>query len=307
MKTRECKTAARMAAMALTACAAFALAACGGDDEPSVEEVLSDKTTSVEYKLPGGSSHKYILFDYAGGGYVGSDTVSGKSCSVTLRQGPHHLVWTKGLSYYNKKLDAGMSVSGASFNPKDKTFTTPLQYGLFGDVTFTECDFEVTPATVQGGTVVCDEYATCALRIEVSDGNGHVAPPSPFYEKVIGKASGLPFVTAVPLSGGRYDTQGQTLMVVYSHASDDGRTDAMMGFQYDGRIRNVNDRRFLCPPEGIDGIRLEAEVRDEAGNIVPTTKMPKFSLRRGTTTTLRGPLFSGKESDWIVTMDPYWP
>ena len=61
----------------------------------------------------------------------------------------------------------------------------------------------------------------------------------------------------------------------------------------------------LCPLNGLDNIQLIAETYDKDGNSIPATILPLFSLRRGYTTILCGPLFSGTTSDWSVTMEPY--
>lgn len=306
MRKRTFNTAGALAALALALCAALPLSSCGGDDDEEGQAsgaALSEETTAVRFSLYDGSFRKYMLFDYAGGKYVGSDTVSGKTCSVILRQGMHHLVWMDGLDYFNNKTGAGYVKSGAEFNPKDKTVTTPLPYGLYDDVAFSECDFEVTPSSTQGGYVKCEDYVTCVLRIEPTDGNGNVSLSDVYSGKVFGKVTGLPLVTAVALTGSRYETKGQAEMVLFAAATYSDGAELAAGFQYEGKNMDVNRRRLLCPEGGIDGIQLTVEARDAAGG-TSKKKLPKFSLRRAHTTTLRGPVFSGTAADWTVTTEP---
>ena len=87
-----------MALLALTCIFTFALAACGDDDEPSVDELLSEETTPIEFELTDFEYYdKYYLFDYAGNRYVGADTISRSKFTINLRQGKHHLIWMKGV------------------------------------------------------------------------------------------------------------------------------------------------------------------------------------------------------------------
>ena len=91
-----------------------------------------------------------------------------------------------------------------------------------------------------------------------------------------------------------------TESIVYSHSCYDVQQ---------GRIVTealIEDSQYiLCPINGLDNIQLTAEVYDKDGNPISTTTLPKFNLRRGYTTILRGPLFSGSTSDWTVTMKQY--
>ena len=93
INTQTKLSARRLIKMTLACLMAVCLAACGGDDEPTVDELLSDKTTPVTFELPQGD---YYMFDYSGSRYVGSDTIHvDRSCKfeAELRQGKHHIIW----------------------------------------------------------------------------------------------------------------------------------------------------------------------------------------------------------------------
>lgn len=304
------KIISNLAMLALAVLMAVGFAACSSDDE-TVDEILSEKTTTVEYNLYDGRYRKYMLFDYAGSNYVSSDTVSGKSCKVTLRQGHHHLVWLDGLDYINKSIGAGFINSGASYNPGPRTVTTTIPYGLFGNVAYCEYDFEVTPVTNQGGTVKCDNYVTCALEIKITDLDERVDLPQLYDERIIGKVKGLPFINAVSLTGNGYNTQGQAELIVYTFIDPSiqytttpylQQVQVGVGYAVEGMTlnRNINDCKMLCPANGLNDVQLTMEVTDKDGNLLKTTILPKFSLKRGKTTVLCGPLFSGSTSDWQI-------
>ena len=68
MKAKELFSTNGLAALVLACLAIHGVTACSSDeDEPSVEELLSDKTTPVTFELKAGYYH---LFDFAGSHYV---------------------------------------------------------------------------------------------------------------------------------------------------------------------------------------------------------------------------------------------
>ena len=298
MRTKEIISASCFAMMTLASIFILGFTACSSDDEPSIDEILSDKTTTIAVELSDG---EFKLFDYAGSNYVKSDTFrlyyrgssSKMTVDVELRQGKHHLIWFETShddDYY------------LTFDPKTKTVE------LFGDdgwPQYAEYDYEVTeyltpahkPVFAPLGGEVKFEVTDCSERVEV--------PLNSWYPRssktiTIGKLKGYPIASEVSLHGNGYKASG----------SIDFDIDATSGYDYaNQKVTKVTIGTYgaarLLPEDGIDNIQLTAEVFDNDGNPIPTTQLPKFSVKRGHVTTLRGPLFSGTTADWEVTMEPY--
>ena len=283
MNTLTKLSASRLIVMTLACLMAVCLTACGGDDdEPTVDELLSEETTPIDFVLQDFGYHdKYFLFDYAGGRYVGSDTITKSECKLNLRQGKHHLIWMK--AQYG---------GNVGFNPENKMFATyDNSVGKTAiDVAYSEMDMEITPYLMPVKAVVCDKHFTVIasqLVIEVSDMDRwddlHIKPIDEYAEL---KVVGFPTVKSISWYGNGYEIEDR----------------------YDGIYTNIYDDTIelstICPTSGLDNIQVNVELWNTNGNKIPTTKLPTFSMRRKFTTVLRGPLFSGNTRDWTVEMIP---
>lgn len=297
MKTKELFSTNCLAIQVFASFVFLGFTACGSDDEPYIDEILSDKTTTVTVELSDG---EFQLFDYAGSNYVMSDTfrlyyhgTSKMSVDVELRQGKHHLIW------FETSHDDDCYLE---FDPKTKTVE------LFGDdgwPSYAEYDYEVTeyltpahkPVFSPLGGGVKFEVTDCSERIEVPLESRY---PRSSKTITIGKLKGYPIASEVSLHGNGYKTSG----------SIDFDIDATSRYDYAyQKVTEVTIGTYgaarLLPEDGIDNIQLTAEVFDKDGKPISTTQLPRFSVKRGHVTTLRGPLFSGITADWEVTMESY--
>lgn len=304
MNTQTRLSASRLIAMTLACLMAVCLAACGGDNEPSVDELLSDKTTPVTFQLPQGD---YYMFDYSGSRYVGSDTIHvdwlGK-CEVELRQGKHNILWVR----YGGD---GREYAGVIYDTATRRF---LHHGGRQELSYGWTGIEVSPY-LHPIQKVSLEYLTATLQIEPSDDlpfmpvdNGSyayegMAPVGLTYRFVaIGEFSGMPAVTSVSAVDGKCSIE-QTV----------GRFPiAAAGIFNSAKQEVAMSKRCiampvltLVPTDGMSDILLSSLVKDNADNPIITTSLPTFSIKPGFITILRGPLFSGSTADWTVTMDPY--
>lgn len=151
-------------------------------------------------------------------------------------------------------------------------------------IVYCEKDLEVTPYLLPVQKIEY-KHITCELNIEVTDNARWLTSQT----EPKGRITGIPSVASVSLVGNEYRLNDVKFPV-----------DSIR------RYESKYPRRFmLCPSDGLDNIQPIAEIIDKNGNAIPTTSIPKFSLRRGYTTTIRGPLLSGSSSDWTVTMEPY--
>ena len=273
-------SASRLVTLALACVLTFSFAACSGDDdELSVDELLSEKTTPIDFEFDGFEYlDRYFLFDYAGSRFVGSDTITRSKCTLELRQGKHHLIWMKG--QYGSDVD---------FIPESRTFSghTTSIYAAYA-----EMDIEVTPYLMPVQKVKFQkriQMEGSSLEVMVTDIGKTLQTPSGIKVSREIKVTGFPFMNNVSLDGNSYDIEYETY--------------AEWGF-FDIEENTVGTWLYtLCPTNRIEDIQLKVEVKDINGNRIPTTALPKIYLQRGCTTLLRGPLFSGDTSDWTVTVE----
>ncbi len=310
------------------------IASCGGDggnnDGNNTDEPLSDKTTPVTFIIDNGL---FYMFDYSGSRYIGSDTVeiwNGRTdlknnVDIDLRQGKHHVLWMSGLSLYDWNRYSG-EPSYIHFNPNSQTITAvgknPLDsYG----VNYAECDVTVKEYLLPKQNLAFKPL-TANIRVEVTDYSYEVKKA--FNKRfAIGVMKGYPYVSSTSLYGDSYtmatpssDYSLELNDNLISSINSKSPTEALISsyttmkeYSYESSwfgveeisINVQNSHYILCPAKGLENIQLTAEVQDKNGNPITTTALPKISLRRGYTTVLRGPLFSGTTSDWMVTMEPY--
>ena len=305
-------SAIRMITFMLMCMCTFCLTSCGGDDDLSIDEILSQETTPIDFQLAEYNNRydKYFLFDYAGNSYVGSDTVSSYKCTIDLRQGKHHLLWIKGIDdepKYGKKYYAGIH-----YDPQEKTITDyGDSYSYSEKIIYSETDLEVTQYLMPVQQIRPANYICGLIQVEISDMSDDVEQPRDrsgdedydpvsqyrYSRPVVGTVSGFPNVSKVSLTGNDY-----------TQKKESSSCDILLQYHYD----RVGEREFslraigsLCPKSGIDNIQLTVDMKDKNGSHIPTTALPRCSLKRGYTTVLRGPLFSGTTSDWTVTMEPF--
>lgn len=274
--------ASRLAFLSLAASITISFTACSSDAEPTIDEVLSKDTTPIDFELTDFSRYdKYILFDYAGSNYVKSDTASQSKCTVNLRQGKHHIIWVR------------MSAKD-NFNPEDKTITIGEHWQFPSLVNYTEMDFEVSPYLMPVKQVNWENSVMCVLGIQITDIDETLKHSDIYEEDCCGRITGLPFVKKVSLTSDYYETDKDLELRVFAVNGNSNST------KKDSVI--VMASRMFCPVNGLNNIQLKTEAQDENGNLVTGTTIPKFSLKRGHTTILRGPLFSGTTADWKVTI-----
>lgn len=303
------------------------LFACSSDD--SIDDLLSQETTPVTFELDNGISY---MFDYAGNHYVGSDTVEiyngkyysdGKSfpndVEVNLRQGKHHILWFKGLSEsYNQD-------SGISFNPETKIIEIKGDNTIpNSSLSYAECDVNVSEYLLPTQKLQFTPL-TARVVIEISDNPPSVMSADRKYYAV-GKITNYPLVTSVSLLGKNYtmydgniESEISLNQLISTFNPPSSPTELMIcsyldwvetGFTGEGTIRAYgrtglrvqSPKNILCPANGIDNIQLGVDMVDKDGKHIATTPLPKISIKRGYTTYLYGPLFSGFTSDWIVKM-----
>lgn len=288
MKKRAPLFASYLTVLTLACVFTFSLIACSDDDdEPTIDELLSEETTPIDFEFEDFEYHdRYFLFDYAGNNYVGSDTLTTSKCTLDLRQGKHHLIWMKGL--YGRDVD---------FIPQNRTFSG---YTSNINVTYTEMDIEVSPflmpvkkvtlkkkKQIEGNT----SLAIMVTDIDKVDINDEIDINDINASKKI-KVTGFPFMNNISLDGNSYEIEKEiyTYWVHFIISKED-----LVGISL----------HTLCPTSRIEDIQLKVEVWDAKGKPIPTTTLPKISLECGYTTDLHGPLFSGSTADWTVTMEPF--
>lgn len=314
MKSKAFTTASRLAILALALTTALSFNSCSKDEgnEPSVEELLSEETTPVEFKFPyyTSSSDRYILFDYAGNNFVRSDSTQWGGITIDLRQGKHRLLWLHGLT-----IDEEYS-GGVRYDPKSQTCVMCEERGFTtgnGFVLYEEKNIEVFPYLLPVQEINFGNTIMCSISINITDVADNLSLPEQignsryqFIQPAIGKMKGYPFVREVSVTGNAYKLKrgGAEKEICTYYFYDSRHRDWKIEDHFEVVVDRNNVKYMLCPLNGIDNIQLTAEVNDKDGKPVPTTTLPKFSIRRGYETVLTGPLFSGSTSDWTVEMVP---
>lgn len=248
-------------------------------DESGIDEILSDQTTPVTFEFEKGM---HFMYDYAGAHFVKGDTINilkKGEVKCNLRQGKHSIVWLKDASYDGNKLYE------VHYDAQRKMIIRNNDYPILNhDVEYAVNEVNVSEYMLPTQTI---DYSSIMAKIEI------VATDYDVYQGIDGLsgiAKGFPNILSVCLTDGAYES-GEPL----------GETK----FFYSSNIKMFYTNNIiciLCPKDGLDNIQLSAEVKDANGQIIPTTQLPKCSIRRGYITTLAGPLFSGSTSDWEVNV-----
>lgn len=282
MKTSCSQKTSYFAILSLAYIMALTTAACSGNDNEHISGVpLSEETTPIDFEFENFEHlDKYILFDYAGNRYVGSDTIFRSKCTLNLRQGKHHLIWMKGV--YG---------SDVGFNPEARSFSGNNTSVV---ASYAEMDIEVTPYLMPAKQVDCSKQITITgggVNVEITDMDGDFRIPSGAEASERIRVSGFPLVDKISLDGSSYET----LKDVSTYLCF-----------FDERGESVGFSLYtLRPDNNVEKLQMKVEVKDVGGNHIPTTTLPAVSLQRGYITIMRGPLFSGSTADWTVTMEPY--
>lgn len=277
MKIKDLFSASQLVVLVLACIFTLGFAACGGDDEPSVDELLSEETTPITFDLTKGT---HFLFDYAGSNLVGADTIdiqysSKESRNVDLRQGKHRLLWMRGLS--------GSSVNGIKDNSQgiDYDLKTGMVVSNSANPVFYPApqycikNIEVTPYLMPTQNLEY-QYLCAELHIFITSDT-----PIDDGDDII--LHGFPCVKSIGLDDNRYTTkESVALYVGYNKAP--------------GEYSIMFDKYTLCPKDGLDNIELSLY---KAG--VKIVSLPRISLQRGHVTGIIGPL-SGNPGDYTVTM-----
>lgn len=334
MQQQISKLASSLAVLALACATVVTVASCGGGDDDNLPEVanpsggndnpgggntpggntLSDETTPIDFALNDfrRSDYSYCLFDYAGSAYVGTDTITKASQTVKLRQGNHHLIFINGLHpssqfYYNEWLGF---YRGLHYDPVAMTVDNCSEYiGNVQNIAYSEMDLEVTKYLMAPQQVGCNNYVVSRLYIQITDQPNlselpEWNPSSSADYKVIGTLTGFPVVTSVSLKDSDYKTKANDDFLI-GVVEELHYGDYVNGMPTDEIVVVIDEVETLCPLEGLNDIQLAVSIEDKNGRPIATTPLPKFSMRRGCSTILQGPLFSGSTSDWTVTMSEW--
>lgn len=295
MKTKHFHFASSWATLALALVTLFSFAACSSEDD-DVDEILSEETTPITFRLPEGTTY---LFDYSGGKIVMQDTITierrySRDVDIELRHGKHNLLFLVGLSKgYEDEFYDGEYYSinpQIHFDPTKKTVTRDM-WAIESDIMYSEKFIESTPYLMPKQQLEFNSL-TSSVEIYITDSYYINYEQGKYYRA--GYIKGLPRVKSVEVKGNKYNADGDEELEVDAYIASNGP-----------RFMCIPPRYMLCPQDGLNGIQLKADLKTADGKPIPSTKLPKISLRRGYTTVLQGPLFSGSTSDWTVTMEPY--
>lgn len=296
MNTQTKLSARRLIKMTLACLMAVCLAACGGDDEPTVDELLSEEATPITFDLS--KKGRHILFDYAGNNLVNSDTIDveysdQKSQTVDLRQGKHRLLWMRGLLFSEGIDDEVVFIASPYYDINSRTvkcqdydyrlqLTYPLPQFCFKEI-------EVTPYLMPEEKV---EYQPLCAQIYLS-----LSCDFSLDDEVSLSVSGIPFVKEVGIDDNRY-TLGDV-----DTTTGNGTT-----FQGDGKRGRYEfalfGKNILCPKDGLDNLQLHYDVTRN-GEVIHSASLPPISLRRGYETAISGPLIGGNTDSFVVEMKTY--
>lgn len=276
-------------------------------EEPSIDELLSEQTTPVTFTPLHGKNY---VFDYAGSHFVGSDTISAgwnSEIALDLRQGRHRLLWLRELDGNDDpNFRDGQYISGVHFDPQKMEITSYETNCACGNLSYASTEVNVTEYLLPTRKLTYQSL-TSDIVFDIIDSSPLVSTDFQigYSWAKIGTVSGFPAVRSISLEGKDYIKSETFSKDVYSRelSYDKGlvlRPGDLPAIGVGLWVQNI-----LCPLNGLDDIQLTAEVHDRNGNPIPTTPLPKFSIRRGFATRLRGPLFSGSTSDWEVKMEPF--
>lgn len=257
MKAKQFQFASRLAAVVLAAVFTISFTACGSDDDndPSIDDILSEETTPVTFALYKVGEHQ--LYDYAGNKLVDSHSFNidshlyskDRKIKLDLRQGKHKLVWFTGLD------------DGVNYNPEAGMLTCTDADASLGDLEYCIKEIEVTPYLMPEQEL---DYASICGHLHISV---DFSPSASDYELWV---KDVPFVKSVSVEGNKYDMERLPFqrVVAGSYNYYDHTPEVLYVSEY-----------VLCPQKGIENVQIMYEVR-RGSSVVSSGKMPKFSLQR---------------------------
>ena len=250
-----------------------------GDDEPTIDEMLSEETTPITFGLAEGT---HFLFDYAGNHLVGADTIEIEHSnsefrsvdrSVDLRQGKHRLLWIRGLSgsslYWSKYKSEGVDYDAETGMVSCTNLNLdPLPQYCFKDI-------EVTPYLMPTQTL---DYQPLWARLRI-----YIYTDIPV-DDISKTTITLPYIKSVGLEDNRYTTKENAVLYLALSVNPGEKCCLYLL------------AKTLCPKDGLDDVELLCNIGSLA------YKLPKISLRRGQITEIEGTLQRNATGDFSVTM-----
>lgn len=315
MKAKNIYFASRLASLALFVCAIVGLSSCSkDDDEPSVDDVLSEETTPVTFRVDAYTAP--IFFDYTEGWrYIGSDTVKNTSSktSVTtlnLHQGKHNIVAAKDIYSPSPYWTESINSLGLHFNPERKTFylvsakTTFLDnqgkdavYNVTSnDAYYWHRQLEVSPYLLPEQQ---PEYQPVTARLFIIQTDQQQASDIvKMGDDLRIDIPNVPVVEETSITGNDYKLR-QEPHNLYGYIKTSSGT----------YIHGSNGPYYtLCPRDGLQvgQLVMQVNITKQGGyKQQHSVALPKFTLRRGYVTILRGPFLTGSDADWSVEMLSY--
>lgn len=273
--------------------------ACGGDDNLSADDTLSIDSTPVSFAP--GEEGIFFLYDYTTAGkFVGAHKFTTKwfkeEITVNLRRGRHKLLWVTGVNNstpmeYPESIDYTRHGTfyysdGDSIVWYDNNL--PIGFG----VRYCEQEINVTDHIMNSQPISFLRAESCVQimstdfspLLDMADGDELFG---------VGSIVVSPFVKTMSLMGKDFKVinGGTPGNIFVKNIPESGHS-----------CVTAVTRLLLCPKDGLQDVEVQCSIFDKGGNIIPTTTLPKISIKRGYTTHLEGPLFSGSTSDWKVLM-----
>lgn len=304
MRTKSFLSASRLAVMVLACVFTFGFTACGGDDdgdERSIDDLLSVDTTPVSFTP--GEEGIFYLFDYTQGGQLVDNHIFTvkwfkEEITVNLRRGKHRLLWVTGIHNEDSKGFDGMSWHGIHYYPEnDELHWYDDEISSTHGIRYYEQDITVTDHIPTAQPIIFTR-ATSMVLISSTDSSPLVELPNGDERKEIGTLIVTPRIASMSLMGNGFTllSDGFSYGVVYTGREIENAMP--VGSPYITAASPL----ILCPKNGLSDIEVKCTVSGKDGQTITTTPLPKISLRRGYVTYMEGPLFSGKTSDWNVTL-----
>ncbi len=273
--------------------------ACGGDDNLSADDTLSIDSTPVSFAP--GEEGIFFLYDYTTAGkFVGAHKFTTKwfkeEITVNLRRGRHKLLWVTGVNNstpmeYPESIDYTRHGTfyysdGDSIVWYDNNL--PIGFG----VRYCEQEINVTDHIMNSQPISFLRAESC-VQIMSTDFSPLLDISSDNDPFGIGTIVVSPYVKSVSLMGDNFVTinGGLSGNVFIKNVSEN-----------ESSCVTAVTSMMLCPTDGLQNMNIMCTIFDKDGNVIPTTDLPKISIKRGYTTHLEGPLFSGSTSDWKVLM-----
>lgn len=311
MKKKAFSFASRMSVIVLVCMFVAFIASCESDspeipidgtpeEEGSIDDVLSIDITPMSFSTE--EREAFYLFDYTPGGqFVGMERVVPKwyngeefVVDVDLRRGKHKLLWITGIcNLESEGVDWWSGKKhGVHYDPEKKELVWyDDEVSSSRELTYCELNIEVTDHKQPIKTLTFLP-ATSYLRVVGTDllSQPIDLPKGDSWEEV-GTLNISKRIKTMSLTGKGYTLAEEGISGLF--------------YACEGSYVIAGTPLMLCPFGGLNDVQVTCNIKNKQGQIIPTTLLPNISLRRGCDTSLEGPLFSGRTSDWKVTIYPY--